>query len=69
MKDCIPLNKVLAWGLTEPDHGSNASGIESTARKVKGGYLLKGRKRWIVNATFADYICIWARNEAEGGKI
>lgn len=42
LKETIPLKKVLAWGLTEPDHGSNASGIESTATKVDGGYLLNG---------------------------
>jgi len=31
--------------------------------------LLNGKKRWIGNATFADYVIIWARNEAEGNKI
>ena len=65
LKETIPLKKVLAWGLTEPDHGSNASGIESTATKVDGGYLLNGKKRWIGNATFSDYIIVWARNTAE----
>ena len=69
LTQCIPLNKVLAWGLTEPEHGSNASGIQSSAKKVEGGYLLNGRKRWIGNATFSDYICVWARNEAEQEKI
>ena len=68
-KDTMPLNKVLAWALTEPDNGSDASGLQTTAKKVDGGYLISGRKRWIGNATFADYICCWARNEAEGGKV
>lgn len=31
--------------------------------------MINGQKRWIGNGTFADYIIIWARNEAEGGKV
>lgn len=69
MKDCIPLQKVMAWALTEPANGSDASSIETTATKVQGGYELTGKKRWIGNATFSDYICVWARNLDEGGKI
>ena len=65
----MPLKKVMAWALTEPETGSDASSIQTTAKKVEGGYLLNGRKRWIGNATFADYIACWARNEADGGKI
>jgi acyl-CoA oxidase len=62
MKDCIPLNKVMAWALTEPENGSDASSIQTTATKVEGGYQLTGKKRWIGNATFSDYICVWAKN-------
>ena len=69
MKDCIPLKKVMAWALTEPANGSDASSLETTATKVEGGYELTGKKRWIGNATFSDYICVWARNLNEGGKI
>ena len=65
----MPLNKVIAWALTEPEIGSDASSITTSAKKVPGGYLICGRKRWIGNATFADFILVWARNEAEGGKI
>ena len=65
----MPLNKVLAWALTEPETGSDASNIRTTAKKVQGGYLLNGRKRWIGNATFADYICCWARNESDKGRV
>ena len=68
-KDTMPLKKVMAWALTEPDTGSDASSIKATAKKTEGGYLLNGRKRWIGNATFADYIACWARNEADGGKV
>lgn len=65
----MPLKKVMAWALTEPDNGSDASSIQTTAKKVDGGYSITGRKRWIGNATFADYILVWARNEAAGGKV
>lgn len=56
------LSKVGAWALTEPSNGSDASALESTARKVEGGWILNGRKRWIGNATFADIVVYWARN-------
>lgn len=69
MKDAIPLNKVMAWALTEPENGSDASGLTTYAEKVEGGYVLNGRKRWIGNATFSDYICVWARNRSDGNKI
>ena len=68
-KETMPMDKVMAWALTEPDTGSDASQIMTTAKKVDGGYLISGRKRWIGNATFADFICCWARNEADGGKV
>ena len=55
--------------MTEPDFGSDATSLRTTAKKVEGGYVINGEKRWIGNATFADYIIIWARNESEGGKI
>ena len=65
----MSLKKVMAWALTEPDKGSDASSITTSAKKVEGGYIISGRKRWIGNATFADFILVWARNEAEEGKI
>lgn len=69
LPDCVLLKKILCFGLTEPTHGSDATNLLSTARKVEGGYVLNGEKRWIGNATFADYIIIWARNQEEGNKI
>lgn len=69
LPDGIALNKVWCFGLTEPDFGSDATGLKTTAKKVDGGYVINGVKRWIGNATFADYIIVWARNEDEGGKI
>ncbi|KAF5750817.1 acyl-coenzyme A oxidase 4 peroxisomal isoform X1 [Tripterygium wilfordii] len=53
---------VMAEALTEPDYGSDASSLETTATKVEGGWILEGQKRWIGNSTFADVLVIFARN-------
>ncbi|XP_056689308.1 acyl-coenzyme A oxidase 4, peroxisomal isoform X2 [Spinacia oleracea] len=55
---------VACWALTEPDNGSDASGLQTTATKVAGGWILEGQKRWIGNSTFADVLIIFARNTA-----
>lgn len=62
------LEKIGAFGLTEPEVGSDASHIRTTARRVSDRYVLNGAKRWIGNATFADVVVIWAQDE-ETGKI
>ena len=69
LSETIPMNKYICFGLTEPLNGSDASGLKTSATKVDGGYLLNGEKRWIGNATFADYIIIWARNPSENNNI
>jgi glutaryl-CoA dehydrogenase len=51
------------FGLTEPDHGSDPSGMTSRARKVDGGYLLKGNKMWITNSPIADVFVVWAKTD------
>ncbi|KAK3227569.1 hypothetical protein Dsin_007431 [Dipteronia sinensis] len=56
------LNTVGCWALTEPDYGSDASSLRTTATKVEGGWILEGQKRWIGNSTFADLLIIFARN-------
>ncbi|XP_058075023.1 acyl-coenzyme A oxidase 4, peroxisomal isoform X2 [Magnolia sinica] len=53
---------VACWALTEPDYGSDASSLRTTATKVAGGWLIDGQKRWIGNSTFADVLIIFARN-------
>ncbi|CAL5388747.1 unnamed protein product [Camellia sinensis] len=53
---------IACWGLTEPDYGSDASSLKTTATKVSGGWILEGQKRWIGNSTFADVLVIFARN-------
>jgi len=62
LPDLAALKTIGAWGLTEPSNGSDASALQTTATKVDGGYELNGCKRWIGNATFADWVVIWARN-------
>jgi alkylation response protein AidB-like acyl-CoA dehydrogenase len=54
--------------LTEPLVGSDASNLQTSAKKCPGGYLLNGEKRWIGNASMGDVI-VWARNTAENGNI
>ena len=54
---------VGCFGLTEPDHGSDAGGMKSRARKVEGGYVLKGSKMWISNSPIADVFVVWAKTE------
>lgn len=49
------------FGLTEPDHGSNPSGMLTNAKKIDGGYLLNGAKMWITNGTLADVAVVWAK--------
>lgn len=49
------------FGLTEPDFGSNPSGMLTTARKSAGGYLLNGTKRWITNGSVAQVALVWAK--------
>ncbi len=50
-----------AFGLTEPDFGSNPGGMVTKAEKVDGGYILNGSKMWITNASIADLSVIWAK--------
>ena len=67
------LPKMRAWdvigafGLTEPHVGSAiAGGVETTARREGDEWVLNGQKKWIGNATFADLVVIWARDEDDG---
>lgn len=54
---------VGAFGLTEPNHGSNPSGMETTLKKHGEGYLLNGAKAWITNAPLCDIAVVWAKAE------
>ncbi|MDN3588017.1 acyl-CoA dehydrogenase family protein [Pedobacter aquatilis] len=53
-----------AFGLTEPEVGSAAAGgLTTTCKFINGKWVLNGQKKWIGNATFADILIIWARDE------
>ncbi|GAC1502440.1 MAG: hypothetical protein NVS2B15_25020 [Pseudarthrobacter sp.] len=60
------LELIGAFALTEPEHGSDSAHLETTARRDGDHWILNGRKRWIGNASFADVVVIWARDEADG---
>jgi glutaryl-CoA dehydrogenase len=57
------MEKIGAFGLTEPWIGSDASHLQTRATRVGDRYVLNGAKRWIGNASFADVVIIWARDE------
>lgn len=62
----VALDKIGAFGLTEPDVGSAASmGLKTTCKRNGDTWTINGQKKWIGNATFADYIIIWAKDEAD----
>jgi glutaryl-CoA dehydrogenase len=54
---------VGAFGLTEPDHGSDPGSMVTRAKKAKGGFALTGAKTWISNAPIADVMVVWAKND------
>ncbi|MGJ8743447.1 acyl-CoA dehydrogenase family protein [Polaribacter sp.] len=51
------------FGLTEPNHGSNPSGMETKFKDMGDHYLLNGAKMWISNAPFAQVAVVWAKDE------
>jgi glutaryl-CoA dehydrogenase len=57
------LEAIGAFGLTEPEHGSDAVALETSARRDGDEFVLDGAKKWIGNASFADVTIIWARGE------
>jgi len=57
------------FGLTEPDAGSDPSGMKTRAVKTDGGYRISGSKMWISNSPIADVFIIWAKSDAHDGKI
>jgi alkylation response protein AidB-like acyl-CoA dehydrogenase len=52
------------FGLTEPNFGSNAGGMATTAKKDGGDWIINGSKMWITNGSLADVALVWAKDEA-----
>ncbi len=57
------MERIGAFALTEPDHGSDVVLLESRARREGDEYVIDGEKRWIGNASFADLTIVWARDD------
>jgi glutaryl-CoA dehydrogenase len=60
------MDKLGAFALTEPDHGSDSVALETSARREGDEWVLSGRKRWIGFGTVADVVVVWARDVADG---
>jgi glutaryl-CoA dehydrogenase len=57
---------VGCFGLTEPDAGSDPGSMRTTAKKIDGGWRLKGAKMWITNSPIADVCVVWAKADPDG---
>ncbi|EMA68482.1 acyl-CoA dehydrogenase family protein [Halorubrum distributum] len=58
---------VGCFGLTEPEHGSNPSAMETMAEPDGDEYVLNGSKTWITNSPIADVAVVWAKDHGEEG--
>ena len=59
------LDKLGAFALTEPSHGSDSIALETSARRDGDTWVMNGQKKWIGNGTLADVVVVWARDEAD----
>lgn len=67
LKPVVTGEKILAFGLTEPGAGSDASGMTTTAVEDGDSYILNGRKTFITMAPFSDYAVIYAKTDMSRG--
>ena len=65
LPDLAAVNKFGAFALTEPDHGSDAVSLETSATRADDGWAINGEKKWIGNGTIADVVVVWARDTAD----
>ena len=63
------MDKLGAFALTEPEHGSDSIALETTARREGDHWVLDGTKRWIGNGTVADLVIVWARDTDSGNVL
>jgi glutaryl-CoA dehydrogenase len=57
------LEKIGAFALTEPQHGSDAVALQTSARRDGDEWVLTGQKKWIGNGSIADRVIVWARDD------
>ena len=57
------LEKLGAFALTEPDHGSDSVALATSAHETGDGYVINGAKRWIGCGSLADVVVVWARGD------
>jgi glutaryl-CoA dehydrogenase len=69
LPDLATGDMVGCFGLTEPEHGSNPAGMETSAERDGDGYRLNGAKTWITNAPIADIAVVWAKTEGGDGPV
>jgi len=60
------LEKLGAFALTEPLHGSDSVALETSATREGDEWVINGAKKWIGNGTLADIVVVWARDAADG---
>jgi len=58
--------KIGAFALTEPEHGSDSVSLETTASPDGESYVINGHKKWIGNGSIADVVVVWARDTSDG---
>jgi alkylation response protein AidB-like acyl-CoA dehydrogenase len=68
LKDIVNADKIFAFGLTEPEAGSDPGSLSMTYEEKDGKFVLNGTKYLISNGTIADYIILFAKSK-DGGKI
>ncbi len=61
-------DQIAAWALTEPRGGSDAAGMETTAARANGAYVLNGSKTFITNADIADVVVVFANLDRSQGS-
>jgi glutaryl-CoA dehydrogenase len=62
------VERLGAFALTEPEHGSDSVALGTTVRREGDEYVIDGAKRWIGNGTVADVVVVWAR-DADDGQV
>jgi glutaryl-CoA dehydrogenase len=63
LRPLASVEKIGAFALTEPDHGSDVVGLATRARPSGDAWIIDGAKRWIGNGSIADIVVVWARDD------